>query len=162
MILQLDGATQAATTLNFVGNNALLSGGVLNISRMAYQDKVVLRYSNAASDKDLSQGVSGELLWNGADVITTTNLATYAIPITHESYKVGTANVGFGAFDINTQTLTLQNSAGVQGLLTVDNGGNLKINNSGVTTVAYVDNEFATHEYDKIDFKDSSNVVRSV
>ena len=71
-------------------------------------------------------------------------------------------DLAFGAFDINTQTLTLQNAVGVQGVLTVDNGGNLKINNSGVTTVAYVDNEFATHEYDKIDFKDSSNVVRSL
>ena len=62
LTLQLDGATQAATVLNFVGNNALLSGGVLNISRMSYQDKVVLRYSNAASDKDLSQGAIGQLV----------------------------------------------------------------------------------------------------
>ena len=55
--LQLDGVTQNATTLNFIGNNALLSNGVLNISRMAYQDKVVLRYSGASSDKDLNQGM---------------------------------------------------------------------------------------------------------
>ncbi len=44
LTLQLDGATQAgATTLNFVGNNASLSAGVLNLSRMAWQDKVVPR-----------------------------------------------------------------------------------------------------------------------
>ncbi len=88
-----------------------------------------------------------------------TALAGY-IPNSHESYKIGTANVGFGAFDINTRTLTLQNAAGVSALLTVDNGGNVKFDTSGVTTVACVDNEFATHEYDELRLKDSSNVVR--
>ena len=69
IILQLDGTTQTgATTLNFVGNNASFANNVLNISRMAWQDKVVLRYSNAASDKDLEQGSAGQLCWNSADV----------------------------------------------------------------------------------------------
>ena len=48
LTLQLDGATQTgATTLNFVGNNTSFANNVLNISRMAWQDKVVLPYSNA-------------------------------------------------------------------------------------------------------------------
>ena len=69
MVLQLDGTTQTgATTLNFIANNAVLTAGVLNISRMAWQDAVTLRYSNAASDKNLSQGSAGELLWNGAEL----------------------------------------------------------------------------------------------
>ena len=55
--LQLDGTTQSgATTLNFVGNNASFASNVLNISRMAWQDALTLRYSNSASDKNVSQG----------------------------------------------------------------------------------------------------------
>jgi hypothetical protein len=69
IILQLDGATQTgATTLNFVGNNASFASNVLNISRMAWQDALTLRYSDSASDKNLSQGSAGELLWNGLEV----------------------------------------------------------------------------------------------
>ena len=68
-ILQLGGTTQSGqTTFNFVGNNASFAGTVLNISRMAWQDAVTLRYSNSASDKNLSQGSAGELLWNGLEV----------------------------------------------------------------------------------------------
>ena len=69
IILQLDGTTQSgATTLNFVGNNASFASNVLNISRMAWQDALMLRYSSSASDKNLSQGSAGELLWNGLEV----------------------------------------------------------------------------------------------
>jgi hypothetical protein len=69
IILQLDGTTQSgATTLNFVGNNATFASNVLNISRMAWQDALTLRYSNSANDKNLSQGSAGELLWNGLEV----------------------------------------------------------------------------------------------
>ncbi len=67
--LQLDGDTQTgATTLNSVGNNACFANIVLNISRMAWQDKVAQRYSNASSDKDLEQGSASQLRWSGADV----------------------------------------------------------------------------------------------
>ena len=41
---------------------------------MAWQDKVVLRYSNAASDKDLEQGSTGQLVWNNADVAMASDL----------------------------------------------------------------------------------------
>ena len=69
IILQLDGTTQSgATTSKFVGNNASFASNVLNISRMAWQDALTLRYSNSASDKNLSQGSEGELLWNGLEV----------------------------------------------------------------------------------------------
>ena len=42
---------------------------------MAWQDKVVLRYSNAASDKDLEQGSAGQLRWNSADVAMASDLS---------------------------------------------------------------------------------------
>ena len=62
IILQLDGTTQTgATTLNFVGNTTSFANNVLNISRMAWQDAVTLRYSNSASDKNITQGSAGEL-----------------------------------------------------------------------------------------------------
>ena len=69
IILQLDGATQTgATMLNFVGNTASFANNVLNISRMAWQDAVTLRYSNSASDKNITQGSAGELLWDSQEV----------------------------------------------------------------------------------------------
>ena len=43
---------------------------------MAYQDKVVLRYSGSSSDKDLNQGVNGQLVWNGGDVLMVSDLST--------------------------------------------------------------------------------------
>ena len=170
LILEVDGVTQSATTLNFIQNNSSLVNGVLNVSRLTHYDKIPLMYGVIADIKDITQGSQGELKWNGVNLITDTDMTGYStttqmntalanyIPITHESNKISNANVGFGAFDINTQTLTLQNSSGVQGLLTVDNGGNLKINNSGVVTVAYLNAKV----YDTIDLKDSSNVVRTL
>ena len=41
---------------------------------MACQDRVVLPYSNAASDKDLEQGSAGQLPWNSADVAMASDL----------------------------------------------------------------------------------------
>ena len=56
IILQLDGTTQTgATTLNLVSNNASFANNVLNVSRMAWQDAMTLRYSSSASDKNLTQ-----------------------------------------------------------------------------------------------------------
>jgi hypothetical protein len=69
IILQLDGTTQSvATTLKFVSSNASFASNVLNISRMAQQDALTLRYSNSASDRNLIQGSAGELRWNGLKV----------------------------------------------------------------------------------------------
>ena len=36
LVLQLNGVTQSATTLNFIQNNALLSDGVLNVTRLTH------------------------------------------------------------------------------------------------------------------------------
>ena len=62
LIFQLDGVTQNAGTVNFIQNNALLSNGVLNISRLTHYDKITLIYSTSSTIKDLTQGVGGELL----------------------------------------------------------------------------------------------------
>mgnify|MGYP003332092476 CR=1 FL=1 len=70
LTLQVDGVTQAATTLNFLQNNALLSGGVLNISRLTHYDKIPLIYSTSATIKDLKQDVNGDLSW-GTDILAT-------------------------------------------------------------------------------------------
>ena len=138
LTLQLDGAIQTGdTTLNFVGNNASLSAGVLNISRMAWQDKVVLRYSNAASDKDFTQGNSGELLWNGSQVALTSQTfqqintvaplsASGANIITLETlWKPSTVSVGVGlqttANNANgTLTLTLDGTESRSALKLID------------------------------------------
>ena len=74
--LQLDGITQNATTLNFLQNNALLSGGVLNVSRLSSYDKIPLIYSNAASIKDLKQDVNGHLTWDGSKLALTSETFT--------------------------------------------------------------------------------------
>ena len=66
-VLQLDGTTQNASVLNFVGYDAVLSGTTLDVSRMAWQDKVVLRYG-VSSDLDLSQATSGVLTWGGPSI----------------------------------------------------------------------------------------------
>ena len=149
-----------------------ITNGVISVDLASYLTSnqittLLTAYSTTTQINAMLQSyVTATLLNNTLANYSTTaqmNTALTAyIPITHESYKIGTANVGFGAFDINTRTLTLQNAAGVTALLTVDNGGNLKINNSGVTTVAYVSNEFATHEYNSIIMKDSNNVLRSL
>ena len=49
LILQVDGVTQTATTLNFLQNNALLANGVLNVSRLTHYDKIQLIFSDFAS-----------------------------------------------------------------------------------------------------------------
>ena len=67
LTLQLDGVTQTATTLNFIQNDALLSGGVLNVSRLNYYDKIPLIYSTQATIKDLKQDVNSNLVW-GTDI----------------------------------------------------------------------------------------------
>ena len=71
---------------------------------------------------------------NGTTKILTLNLGGY-LSSSHEAGKVGNANVAFGAFDINTRTVTLQNSSGVTAVLSVDNGGNLNKGADGVITM---------------------------
>ncbi len=70
LVLQVDGVNQTATTLNFIQNNALLSGGVLNVSRLTHYDKIPLIYSTQSTIKDITQDSSSNLLW-GTDILTT-------------------------------------------------------------------------------------------
>jgi hypothetical protein len=76
LILTLDGSTQAVTTLNFIGNNSSVDNGVLSVSRMAWQDKVVLRFGGASTDKDLVQDASGFLIWDGGIMTSNAYLVT--------------------------------------------------------------------------------------
>ena len=128
IILQLDGTTQSgATTLNFVGNNASFASNVLNISRMAWQDALTLRYSNSASDKNLSQGSAGELLWNGLEVQLRQNAfhqINVAAPLTVS-----------GANSITLDTLwkpsTVTVGTGIQAVAS-DANGTLQLNRSRI------------------------------
>ena len=71
---------------------------------------------------------------SGSNKILTLNLSGY-LRSSHEASNAGAANVAFGAFDINTRTVTLQNSNGVTPVLSVDNGGNLNKGADGVVTI---------------------------
>ena len=83
----------------------------------------------------ISQSSELVVATNGTTKILTLNLSGY-LSSSHEASHVGAANVAFGAFDINTRTVTLQNSSGVTVGLSVDLGGNLTLNGSdGVLTV---------------------------
>ena len=44
----------------------------------------------------------------------------------------------FGAFDIQTKTITLQSPAGATGVLNMDNGGNVNWGPDGLVTVPYI------------------------
>ncbi len=69
LILQLDGVAQAGVNiLNFLQNNAIVVNDVLTVSRLNYYDMIPLIYSDAASIKNLTQGVNGELLWNDLEI----------------------------------------------------------------------------------------------
>ena len=83
----------------------------------------------------ISQSSELVVATNGTTRILTLNLSGY-LSSSHEASHVGAANVAFGVFDINTRTVTLQNSSGVTVGLSVDLGGNLTLNGSdGVLTV---------------------------
>ena len=74
LILQVDGVTQNnVTTLNFLQNQSLLSGGVLNVSRLTHYDKIPLIYSTSSIIKDLKQDASGNLQW-GTDTLAPRDL----------------------------------------------------------------------------------------
>ena len=57
------------------------------------------------------------------------------ISTTHESNKIGSNNVNFGAYNSTMRTVTLENASGVTAVLSVDNGGNLNKGADGVITV---------------------------
>jgi hypothetical protein len=83
----------------------------------------------------ISQSSELVVTTSGTTKILTLNLGGY-LSSSHEAGKVGNENVAFGALDINTRTVSLQNSSGVTVGLTVDLGGNLNLNGSdGVITV---------------------------
>ena len=67
------------------------------------------------------------------------DLTSY-IPTSHEASNVGAANVAFGAFDLNTRTVTLQNSAGVTAVLSVSNGGYVSVGADSLVSVSSLNN----------------------
>ena len=63
-----------------------------------------------------------------------TTLLAGKIGTTHEANKIGAADATH-LFDFKSQTLTLRNGAGVQAVLSVDNGGNVRIGSDGIVTI---------------------------
>ena len=147
--LNLGGFATAATTPLSLLNGQLsidLTPYVLTTTLGSYSTTVQL---NAAIATALVSYVTSSAL---------TTLLSGKISTTHEASNVGAANVAFGAFDVNTQTVTLQNSAGVTAVLSVDNGGYLNANGNGIIDVATLNGwEFLNQSY-----KDSSGTVRDL
>jgi hypothetical protein len=76
MVIQLDGTTQPVTTLNFLQHQSSLVGGILNVSRLQFYDKIPLIYSGFASVKDLAQNVNGDLVFGTDIMVNNTQLTT--------------------------------------------------------------------------------------
>ena len=68
LVLQANGVAQLVNTINFVGYTSSLVNNVLNLARMAWQDGVTLRYSDSSTDKNITQGSTGELLWDDNEI----------------------------------------------------------------------------------------------
>ena len=87
---------------------------------------------NTAITTALTNYITNTALANALAAYTdTTNLTTLLankISTSHEANNIGNANVALGAFDLNTRTVTLQNSSScVTTILSVDNGGYLNV-----------------------------------
>ena len=106
LTLQLDGVTQTATTLNFVSNNALLSGGVLNVSRLIYYDKIPLIYGSLSTIKDITQDSASNLLW-GTDILTTN---TYLTNVLSSYATTASVNSSLSNYTIANSMNTLLNA----------------------------------------------------
>lgn len=92
-----------------------------------------------------------------ANYALTSSLSNY-IQVTHESNKIGSADLVHGAFDIETLTLTLKNTSSVTGILSVDNGGNLNIGPDAVVTVPSLNSWAPT----SLKLTDSAGTVRNL
>jgi hypothetical protein len=111
LTLQVNGANQSRTTLNFLENDAVLSGNALNISRLIHYDKIPLIYSGIASINNLEHGHFGNLLF-GTNIVATHNyvasvLASYVTTTALSAYTTTSAMTTFlnGKVD-NSQILT--------------------------------------------------------
>ena len=78
---------------------------------------------SANAPLSISGGVLSIDLSSYTNTLGLTTLLAGKLATSHEAGKIGNTNVAFGAFDINTRTVTLQNSSGVTVVLEVDNGG---------------------------------------
>ena len=85
------------------------------------------------------------------------SLAGY-IPTSHESHKVGAADVAFGAYDVGCKTVTLTNGSGVSATFSVGNSGNISIGSDGVLTVPMLN----SWHFQSLSFQDSLGVQRTL
>ena len=112
---------------------------------MAWQDALTLRYSNSASDKNLSQGSAGELLWNGLEVQLRQNAfhqINVVAPLTASGSNILT-------IDSLWKPSTVTVGTGIQAVAS-DANGTLQLNLTG------------TESRSQLKLIDSQNVVRSI
>ena len=86
------------------------------------------------------------------------SLLSGKISTTHESYKIGSNNVNFGAYNSTMKTMTLENSSGVTAVLSVDLNGNLNKGTDGVITIPILN----AWDYTTLKIKDSGGTVRNL
>ena len=143
----MDGVTQTATTLNFIQNNALLSGGVLNVSRLTHYDKIPLIYSTVSTIKDITQDSSSNLLW-GTDILTTNSylnstLASYSTTSQMNTLLSGYTNTTILNTLLNAKqdTLTAGTNITISGntISSISSGLNIQVGsvNQSVSTLIF-------------------------
>jgi hypothetical protein len=140
----MDTLTNGLSQGNFTLLNVLHNGSMQNIITLIGNLGGGGIATSVTSPLSISSGVlslnTGSLCTAATSPLVLTNglmslNASYMLT-SHEANNIGSADVAFGAFDLNTRTVTLQNASGVTCRLEVDLGGNLNLNGSdGVVTV---------------------------
>ena len=116
----LTGISQGSFDTLYVKN---ASGDMVNVLTLIGASAGAV--SSATAPLYISSGILSIDLSNYTNTAGLTTLLAGKLDTSHEAGKIGNANVAFGAFDMNTRTVTLRNRSGVPVVLSVDNGGNL-------------------------------------
>lgn len=92
------------------------------------------RVSSATTPLNISAGVLSIDLSAYTTTAGLTTLLAGKISTTHDANKIGATDATH-LFDFKSQTLTLRNGAGVQAVLSIDNGGNVSIGSDGIVMI---------------------------
>ena len=126
----LTGISQGSFDTLYVKN---ASGDMVNVLTLIGASAGAV--SSATAPLNISSGILSIDLSNYTNTAGLTTLMAGKLDTSHEAGKIGNTKIAFGAFDINTRTVTLQNSSGVTAVLSVDNGGNLNKGADGIFTI---------------------------
>jgi hypothetical protein len=104
----------------YKGSDAIITAPLLN----SWSPTTLQLTDNNGTIRNLTPSISGNLLWNNSLLATITDLSNYILT-THESYKVGSNSVDFGAYNITSNSLTWQNLNSILGVARCDVNGKL-------------------------------------